>query len=47
MRFLYGLLAVMIWAVIVVKLFKGIEISNEIRILSTAIVFAGAMAGGD
>jgi hypothetical protein len=31
----------------VVKIFKGIEISNEIGILSTAIVFAGAMAGGD
>ena len=28
-------------------IFKGIEISNEIVILSTAIVFAGAMAGGD
>jgi len=25
----------------------GIEIPNEIAILSTAIVFAGAMAGGD
>lgn len=47
MRFLYGLLAVMIWGVIMVKIFEGIEISNEIVILSTAIVFAGAMAGGD
>ena len=47
MRFLYGLLAIVIWGVIMVKIFKGIEISNEIVILSTAIVFAGAMAGGD
>lgn len=48
MRFLYGLLAMGIWVVILVKFFKmGIEISNEIAIISTAIVFAGAMAGGD
>ena len=47
MRFLYGLLAIVIWGVIMVKIFEGIEISNEIVILSTAIVFAGAMAGGD
>lgn len=48
MRFLDGLLAMMIWAVIMVEIFKtGIEISNEIAIISTAIVFAGAMAGGD
>ena len=47
MRFLYGLLAIVIWGVIMVKIFNGIEISNEIAILSTAIVFAGAMAGGD
>jgi len=37
-----------IWAIIMVEIFKtGIEIPNEIAILSTAIVFAGAMAGGD
>lgn len=47
MRFLYGLLATWIWGVIIVKIFNGIEISNEIVILSTAIVFAGAMVGGD
>ena len=48
MRFLDGLLAIGIWTLIMIGIFKmGVEIPNDIVILSTAIVFAGAMAGGD
>lgn len=48
MRFLDGLFAIGIWTVIMIWIFKmGVEIPNDIVILSTAIVFAGAMAGGD
>jgi hypothetical protein len=48
MRFLDGLLAIGIWIIILIWVFKmGVEISNEIVVLSTAIVYAGALAGGN
>lgn len=48
MRFVYGAIAVLIWCILgVYVLSKGVVVSNEVQVLTTAIVAAGAMAGGD
>ena len=47
MRFVYGLIAIFFWVIIVLAWIDSINISADIRFLALAIVFAGAMAGGD
>ena len=48
MRFMYGAIAMLIWCILgVYVLSQGMVVSNEIQVLTTAIVVAGAMAGGD
>ena len=48
MRYLYGIFALIIWCVFIgYVMTKGIEISNDVQIITSAIVVAGAMAGGD
>ena len=48
MRYLYGIFTLIIWCVFIEYVMtKGIEISNDVQIITTAIVVAGAMAGGD
>ena len=48
MRFIYGAIALIAWSVFEAWITgQGIAISNDIQILSTAIVVAGAIAGGD
>lgn len=48
MRFVYGAIAVLIWCILgVYVLSQGVVVSNEVQVLTTAIVVAGAMAGGD
>ena len=48
MRFLYGAIAVFLWALIFAfAAANGMEMpSNDAQILSMAIIAAGAMAGG-
>lgn len=45
MRFLYAIIAMMVWMIFVVMF--GIAADNDTLLLSIAIVGAGAMAGGD
>lgn len=49
MRILLGIAIVMVWIMILVVATAtfGLYISNDAQVLSTAIVFAGVMAGGD
>ena len=47
MRFVYGLIAIFFWVIIVLAWIDLTNISADIRFLAFAIVFAGAMAGGD
>ena len=49
MRFLYGIVACFAWCFFCAFLMSkyDMEVSNDIQILSTAIIIAGAMAGGD
>lgn len=48
MRFMYGALALIVWCVFGAWIIsQGVAVSNDMQILSTAIVVAGAMAGGD
>lgn len=48
MRYLYGIFALIIWCVFIGYVtINGIEISNDVQFITTAIVVAGAMAGGD
>lgn len=48
MRFMYGALALILWSILGVYMIgQGVAVSNDMQILSTAIVVAGAMAGGD
>ena len=48
MRLMYGAIVAIVWCVLVAWIIsQGIAVSNDIQILSTAIVVAGAMAGGD
>ena len=49
MRFLYGVVACFVWCYFCMFLMSkyNMEVSNNIQILSTAIIIAGAMAGGD
>lgn len=48
MRFLYGALALIIWSILgLYILSQGVAVSSDMQVLTTAIVVAGAMAGGD
>lgn len=48
MRFMYGVLALIVWCVLGAWIIsQGVAVSNDMQILSTAIIVAGAMAGGD
>ena len=48
MRFIYGAIAILIWCILgVYVLSQGVVVSNEMQVLTTALVAAGAMAGGD
>ena len=47
-RILYGVIAAFLWCLFGAYLISmGSNISNNLQLLTTAIVFAGAMAGGD
>lgn len=49
MRFLYGFVALFLWAILCIAIFEEnlSAISAEMQLLTAAIVVAGAMAGGD
>ena len=49
MRFLYGVVACFVWSCFCVFLMSkyDMKVSNDMQILSSAIIIAGAMAGGD
>ena len=48
MRYLYGIFALFIWCIFLgYSITNGVEISNDVQIITTAIGVAGAMAGGD
>lgn len=48
MRFMYGVLALILWSILgVYMISQGVAVSNDMQILTTAIIVAGAMAGGD
>ena len=49
MRFLYGFIALFLWAIVCTAIGKEnlSAISAEMQLLTLAIVVAGAMAGGD
>lgn len=49
MRFLYAIIAITAWALFIAWLIKGgMEVpSNTVMIYTSAIIAAGAMAGGD
>lgn len=49
MRFLYGFVALVLWAIMCAAVFgENIStISSEMQLLTSAIIVAGAMAGGD
>ena len=49
MRFVYGFIALFLWAIVCTVVLKdnASAISVEMQLLTTAIVVAGAMAGGD
>ncbi len=48
MRFIYGVVAMIAWFYLSVIMFTDTFLGNsELALLTLAIVFAGAMAGGD
>lgn len=48
MRFSYAAFAIILWTLFVFWVTKGNSaVSTDVQILSTAIIAAGAMAGGD
>ena len=48
MSFLKAIIAAWVWIIISAYLMaKGAEISNDMQVLTTAIIIAGALAGGD
>ena len=48
MRFLYGFIAFWVWGLLEgYMVVKGCSLSDDVVIISMAIVVAGAMAGGD
>ena len=48
MSFLKAFIAAWIWIAISAYLMtKGADISNDMQVLTTAIIIAGALAGGD
>ena len=48
MRFIYGALALIVWCVLGAWIIsQGVAVSSDMQVLTTAIVVAGAMAGGD
>lgn len=46
MRFVYAFIAIFFW-MLIANCFDLTQISTDTRFLALAIVFAGAMAGGD
>lgn len=47
MRFINGIIAIALWSLFLTGAYNvGIDFSNEMQCLTTAIVAAGAMAGG-
>jgi hypothetical protein len=49
MRLLYGFIAGALWVMLMIYAIArvGVEIPENVQWLSTAIIVAGAMAGGD
>ena len=49
MRICYGILVGILWCIVLAMLWAktGVKFSSEAQIISTAIIIAGAMAGGD
>lgn len=49
MRFLYGIIAGTLWVMLMAyaRARAGVEIPDYVQWMSTAIIIAGAMAGGD
>ena len=49
MRLKYGVVALILWVLFIVWIITNgnLELSDDTRVLSLAIVVAGAMAGGD
>ena len=48
MSFLKAIIAAWVWIVIIAyAMAKGAEISNDMQVLTTAIIIAGALAGGE
>ncbi len=47
MRFIYTIITVIAWLYMVLILFPEVANNIELVVLTTAIVIAGAMAGGD
>ena len=49
MRVWHGFVAGMVWGLVMAYLIAktGISISEDVQVLTTAIIIAGAMAGGD
>jgi len=47
MRFLYALIAMVSWTIIVLSWVDLTNVSTDMKFLALAIVFAGALAGGD
>lgn len=44
MRFLYALIAIVLWTIIVLSWVDSTNVSADIKFLALAIVFAGALA---
>ena len=49
MRFGYAVVALILWVLFMswIMTNSSLELSDDIRVLSLAIIMAGAMAGGD
>ena len=49
MRLKYGVVALILWVLFMAWIMtnSSLELSDDIRVLSLAIIVAGAMAGGD
>ena len=48
MRFAYAFVMFLVWAIVLSLIWAfGVNISHDIQVLSTAVVVAGALAGGD
>lgn len=47
MRFVYALIAIALWGILILGWIDSTNVSADINFLTFAIVFAGALAGGD